>query len=237
MIQRLAQGFDSTLNLHGLVNGAFRETTASASEQSHGVVRIPAAVSNPDVAHVVAAGNAIAVGSNVGSNDAEDFMAQRFRNTFVSIEGQDPLAAGVVKGKILLWAVAAKRRTDHGSTRLSTNRGGVIHAFGVHHNDFVSKTHAVQTGANAERLIARDHDNGQFHRIREEFSVVPAGKASKLSAELEDKSSRNLPGHRKYLCRPATGTASPLPLGHQQANSIGPQLTFDEHYRAEKVAS
>ena len=137
------------------------EAAPAPAKEAQGVIGVPAQMPDPAAAEVVFPGHPVAVQGAVGFDHGQDFLLQGRRHPLIRVQAEDPLAPGLVQGKIL---GAAKTLPGGGQHPVGIGPGqlhGAVGAARVHHHDFVGKAHRRQAFADIGLLVQGDDDDGE----------------------------------------------------------------------------
>src|SRR6267142_6058731 len=137
---------DGPLDDQLLVDRPFRIVPAGlAPEEAHVTVGPEASVAEPDAAVVVLEGQ------RIGRGAARGHGAQLGRGALVGVDGEDPVAARLGAGELVLAGEVVEGPPQHARLEVGGDLRGPVARPAIHHQDLVAK--ALQ-GGDAVRQVA-----------------------------------------------------------------------------------
>jgi hypothetical protein len=158
-----------------LVHQGIVEAAAIAPEEPQHGARVPAAVTD-EAAQVGRQPRHTKADGGAGRGDRRlDRSTQRRRHLLVSVEAQHPRAGGLGHREVLLLSEPGDHvALDDARAVLAADGARLVATVLVDDDDLLGPADAVQAGADARRLVARDEDHGD----RGPFSHEPHRHAS-----------------------------------------------------------
>jgi len=154
--QRLGHRLHSSLDHHGLVDRALRESSDAAPEEPELIVRVESAVADPGAPEQVASRDPVSVGGAARPHDRADTLLQLGRDPLVGIEGQSPLARRLIQCEVLLGGEARPRPDPDPVREIPRDLHGLVRRLGVDDDDLVGPRDALEAGAEPVLLVPGD---------------------------------------------------------------------------------